>query len=419
MINSSWSVSGTIYKIQNADITESSLPKGIYNLCCSETLGFYLDKVSEEYRFPEKLYSVESEFVAHALKTIQETDTNIGVLLSGLKGTGKTLTAKILSTMIGLPIIQINSEIEGWVGFISAISEPLVIMIDEYEKIFEVDGRASRGVNIANLLSFFDGSSPSSRRISILTSNDTKINEYLTSRPGRILYNKKFGDLPIEVVEEVVDDSLISAELRSDVINYISTMENITMDNIKATVREVNIHNKPPQEFASFLNINKVSPVVRAYILPNGFSQSVFSDTAIKLGKLSKVSKKVISNGTEHWLNVGANVYIDNRSIGIVQEHIGEDKYVVGVFISDEPLGKVLKSNAKDKLRNLETFSKSLRNENAYNYLMGKVFEGDVESADTEYFYAGKDSILVTFIMALDEEVKSNYWFNKTNYSLA
>lgn len=64
------------------------LPKGIYEVKVSMT-GFYLSKIAESFTFDYKLYGLNQKFIDYVLKTYENTTGNLGVLLDGIKGTGK------------------------------------------------------------------------------------------------------------------------------------------------------------------------------------------------------------------------------------------------------------------------------------------------------------------------------------------
>ncbi len=63
---------------------------------------------------------------------------NMGVLLNGVKGTGKSVTAKLICNELKnfLPIIIVDKAYEGLPQFISKIQQEVIIFIDEFEKVF-------------------------------------------------------------------------------------------------------------------------------------------------------------------------------------------------------------------------------------------------------------------------------------------
>lgn len=81
------------YSIGNVSGTHDVLPLGTYRLQYNErTDEFYLNKI-EDFKLPKKLYG-DFSFCDRILNTFDNTEKNLGVLLSGEKGSGKTILAK-------------------------------------------------------------------------------------------------------------------------------------------------------------------------------------------------------------------------------------------------------------------------------------------------------------------------------------
>ena len=87
---------------------------------------------------------------------------------------------------------------------------------------------------------------------------ELRINANFLSRPSRFRYVKRFENLSKEVVEEIVDDLLEVKELRGKVIEYVSSLELVTVDLVKTVVEEVNLHQDAPQVFEGFFNASKL-----------------------------------------------------------------------------------------------------------------------------------------------------------------
>ena len=73
-------------------------------------MGFYIEHVMDEFTFDYKVYGLQTQFINHVIKTYKETKSgNIGILFNGTKGTGKTVTAKMLANMLELPVIIVQN----------------------------------------------------------------------------------------------------------------------------------------------------------------------------------------------------------------------------------------------------------------------------------------------------------------------
>lgn len=213
------------------------LPKGIYEVKLSLT-GFYLSKIAESFTFDYKLYGLNQKFIDYVLKTYENTTGNLGVLLDGIKGTGKTVTAKELCNHLQLPVILVQSMGDANDKLIKYLSTTInfdcIFFFDEYEKEFK---------DSSDVLSFMDGTYNSIyRKVFLLTTNELKVDPNLLGRPSRIRYKKSFDNLSEEVTREILNDILEDKNAIEKVIELTHSMNIITIDLIKAIATEINIH---------------------------------------------------------------------------------------------------------------------------------------------------------------------------------
>ena len=238
MNNKVWMNTGNTYSQIDPDFeVTQALPAGVYNLELT-MFGWKLFKFADNFVFPYKLYSLENEFVDHVLKTYENTIGNLGILLNGTKGTGKTVTAKILANRFNLPVIVLKSmgdRNQSMIEYLSSLNCDCVLFMDEFEKNFEEKD--------STVLQIMDGVYNSNhRKIFLLTTNNMSINENLVGRPSRIRYVKHFGNLSMDTVNEYLDDALECTEAREEILEYIDSLTISTIDILKTIVNEVNIH---------------------------------------------------------------------------------------------------------------------------------------------------------------------------------
>ncbi len=169
------------------------------------------------------------------------------MIFNGLKGTGKTIAAKLLSNRMGLPVIIISKPMKELTEFIQSLCFESVILIDEAEKTFDEEREV--------LLKMIDGVYNCNRKLYILTTNKLSIDENLLGRPGRIRYIKEFNNLSTKAVNEVIDDNLTDKTLRNDLLKLVDSLEISTIDILKSIIDECNIMGEVP--FDLMLNIPK------------------------------------------------------------------------------------------------------------------------------------------------------------------
>lgn len=235
-----WLQDGNIFSQGSATTVShpEGLSKGIYEVKLSMT-GFYLSKIAESFTFDYKLYGLNQKFIDYVLKTYENTTGNLGVLLDGIKGTGKTVTAKELCNRLQLPVILVqsmgndtNSKLIKYLS--TAIDFDCIFFFDEYEKEFK---------NSSDVLSFMDGTYNSIyRKVFLLTTNELNVDPNLLGRPSRIRYKKSFSNLSEEVTREILNDILEDKTAIEKVIELTHSMNIITIDLIKAIATEINIH---------------------------------------------------------------------------------------------------------------------------------------------------------------------------------
>ena len=320
-----WSQSGNHFSLDDVTSHIDALPVGVYTLS-KGMFGFYLEKLEDKFEFEYKLYGLETNLINRVKKTWDTQNKNLGVLLNGIKGTGKTVTAKVIANQSNLPVILVtnNPESGGIPEFLSTIEQDVVVFIDEYEKIFGEE---------ADLLTVMDGVLNSEfRRLFLLTTNKTYINDNLLQRPSRIRYYKTFKDLTPAVICEIVDDLLIHKQFRDETISAISNLEIITIDIVKAVVDEVNIHSESPKAFLDVFNVKKIAGRFTVFLQTTD-EKDVVHEKLIKQGV--KISPRQFNPDC-----VDDSFYVDDNYLGEIVEVLDFDTVIVKEQIEVETPGE-------------------------------------------------------------------------------
>lgn len=238
--------SGTTFRVVKDAAFQDNLKPGIYNLGLDRA-GFYLDRTADNFDFSYEPEVVDENFINNVIKVWNSTTRNLGMLLSGLKGTGKTVTAKILCNSLNIPVICIGSSFgseddggDALSSFLQSIETECIVFIDEYEKLFSQD-------NLTALKILDSAYSQSAKKMFILTSNKATINENMIGRPSRLRYIKEFGNLSqqqiLKLVNKFLNEDTINEKhvIVPEVVNMISGASCSTVDLVKSVCNEINI----------------------------------------------------------------------------------------------------------------------------------------------------------------------------------
>ena len=248
-----WLRNGRTFKqVEDSVQIVPSLSRKVYTLQRNDMTGeLYLEEFADSFHFDFKVYGMESQLVNHIMKTFKNTTNNLGILFNGVKGTGKTITAKIIANETNLPVILVNCPYPDLADFISKIDCPCVLFFDEYEKNFRKDTGSDTDV-----LSIMDGvfNSPH-RRVFLLTTNNPWVNENMIGRPSRIRYKKSFSNLQPEVIKEYLEDNLKDKKHVPEIIEFMDSLAISTIDILKSIVEELNIHDLPIAQWKNFFNV--------------------------------------------------------------------------------------------------------------------------------------------------------------------
>lgn len=207
-------------------------------------------QVAKDFTFPKKIYGNELEVVKRFANTFLSNSSSMGVLFSGFKGSGKTLTAKLLTKEVGLPVILITSPYTSQElhKFFNDVQQEVVVFIDEFEKVYKENSEQEQFLPILD--GVFD-----SKKLFIFTSNTFRINEFLKSRPSRIRYHKEYMGLEEDTIEEIIDDLLNNKEHKAGLLSVIELLGSISADTLITLIDEMNLYNEDVYKSIKYLNV--------------------------------------------------------------------------------------------------------------------------------------------------------------------
>lgn len=200
-----------------------------------QTHQFYLTKNVNGFVIPSKLYGNVRELADKFIAKIELVD-RLGIMLVGEKGTGKSITAKMICNETKLPVLIIEEYYKNQnqlKEFISTIEQKFILFIDEFEKIYDKDEKQFE------LLSMMDGTN-NQKIIFLFTANsDNKITIFLKNRTSRIKYNIEFKSLSKELINEVIKDYQLSIEHSNIIFKICQIIGNVNYDVLIDIIKEL------------------------------------------------------------------------------------------------------------------------------------------------------------------------------------
>lgn len=241
------------------------IPVGNWLLKFHPQKGFYLEK-SSDFKLPPKIYGNAEQLATRYLNTFANQNGNLGILLSGLKGTGKSVTAKITAARSNRPVIIISEPFDGdgFKSFLNNISQEVVVFIDEFEKVYYDHQLQNSFLTILD--GVFEG-----KKLFIFTSNEKdRINTYMLNRPGRVHYLEEYHSLPEDIINDVVDDNLKNLDEKAELIDVLGILSDVTMDMLISLIREMNLYNENARESIKYLNLKPDRTTFNCVLFQNG-----------------------------------------------------------------------------------------------------------------------------------------------------
>jgi hypothetical protein len=240
-----------VSKKEAMDIREN-LPAGNYVIKKDEMSGQLFLEAIDKFEIKGKVYGDTHKRADRILYAFGDRPSTTGVMLTGEKGSGKTLLAKMLSVKgydQGIPTIVINAP---WCGdqfnaFIQSIEQPVIVVFDEFEKVYDEHEQEQ-------MLTLLDGVYPT-KKLFVLTCNDKwRVNSHMRNRPGRVYYSLEYKGLEEAFIREYCQDNLKATEHIDKVVGIAGTFDQFNFDMLKALVEEMNRFDETPQDAMIMLN---------------------------------------------------------------------------------------------------------------------------------------------------------------------
>lgn len=241
---------------------KNKLSPGVYGIV--ETRNGLILREEKPFELPKKIYGSTNTIVKKMINTYEQKTGSLGILLNGLKGSGKTMMGKKLSVELNekaVPTILVNQSYDAneFARFVSDIPHGVLFFFDEIDKVFKDEEQ----LPLLTLLSgVYDN-----HHIFLFTSNDiTKINENFKNRPERIRYSINFKGMSPTAIKDYCEDCLTDKTQINNILCVSCAFDPFNFDMLQALVSEMNLYNETPSKALELLNIRPpTSPPVYEY----------------------------------------------------------------------------------------------------------------------------------------------------------
>lgn len=232
-----------VVKIQEDQIRDE-LPAGVYTVCYTDLRGFYLTINKELLELPEKIYGNVMQRVEKCLTTYKDRSTSTGILLTGDKGTGKSLFMALLANevvkQLNMPILIIRDGFCGsqFTSFIEEIGECCMVF-DEFGKTYPAGYRGDPSTDKQkDLLTLMDGIDKTKRMFIMTENSELDINDFMLNRPSRIYYHFKYTKLDEASIVDYCEDKGVADTPTRDILEISRRSRIFSFDMLQTIVEE-------------------------------------------------------------------------------------------------------------------------------------------------------------------------------------
>lgn len=229
-----------------------------YTLKFDDWGGDLFLEMSNNLELPSNYFCSPSDekFINRVLDYFESTAKNTtGVMLKGLKGSGKSITAKKIALDSNLPIIVVDPAFPARKlnEFFNKFKQNVCVLFDELEK-------NDKKWDTDQLLTFLDGISCTCRKLVIFTCNsDDNVCDFIKDRCSRVRYCRIFDALSEDAIFGLCNRELKDEDKAHEACKFImDTFKTISYDNVLSFVEEIKLNtNATFEEIIEDLNIYK------------------------------------------------------------------------------------------------------------------------------------------------------------------
>lgn len=249
----------TNFLVQNINLARKvdKLPAMVYTPVMSEE-GPRLIKGRLSYEVPENPLGDHTAIRDLIISDYNTTKSPVGVILVGLKGSGKTMLSEDLCNMVlesGRPVLNVTSPLPG--GILSTMIDllgPCAVLFDEFGKVYDDSEKRN------SVLTLFSDSEKRNILFIVTANSEREFVDAMLNRPGRFKYRVNYDGIK----EKTVMDTLSSKDHSPELIEYLrlySTYHPISFDML-LLMKKLLKKCKTPQDFISKIEFYNLPPKV-------------------------------------------------------------------------------------------------------------------------------------------------------------
>jgi len=257
----------------NSETALDALPPKVYIIRHATLRGYYLEISKDKLELPEKLYGTIGTRADKCLQTYTERPRSTGILMTGFKGTGKSLLMSLLANKaiedLALPVILVKQGFAGteFTSFIEKLGE-CCLVFDEFGKMYTKEQNLSRHPNeVASesgssapsqqaLLSLMDGVDKTKRLIIITENSEWDINEFVLNRPSRVYYHFRYRKLDEASIVDYCNDFNVNKDIIAEILDVSRRSKIFSFDMLQSIIEEHNRFGNNVNEIIEDLNID-------------------------------------------------------------------------------------------------------------------------------------------------------------------
>lgn len=248
-----FTVSGSTYFPAMGVTISEGLPTGTYQVGFSMERGFFLDRIDNITSGVPKFYGDLVARRDRIMNTFRDRRVNTGVMLSGSKGSGKSLLARAVceeGLKQDMPVLVVNSPFtgEGFNALLNSVGRPFVLLLDEFEKVYHDQNDQHR------MLSIFDGVYDNKILFMVTCNESRNLVDFFHNRPGRFFYAWEYGKLEPEFIREYAIENLKDPTKAESLVALSYLYWDFNFDILKAFVEDMNRYGETAKQVAAHLN---------------------------------------------------------------------------------------------------------------------------------------------------------------------